>query len=117
MDDILFADRDLEDLKQKLETFLEFCKKKNIKLKSSKFWMASVVEFGGCIVSRETLGDSVYIEPKNQRILALEQLRKPENKRDLQVFAGMIASLQSWYPSLPLVIPNIHRECGACGIQ
>ena len=71
-----------------------------------------MVEFWGCIVSRETLGDSVFIEPKNQRILALEQLRKPENKRDLQVFAGMIASLQSWYPSLPLVIPNIRRACG-----
>ena len=74
--------------------------------------MASVVEFGSCIVPRESLGDSVFIEPKNQRILALEQLRKPTCKKDLQVFAGMIASLQSWYPSLPLVIPNIRRACG-----
>ena len=68
---------------------MEFCRKKNIKLKSSKFRVASVVEFGGCIVSRETLGDSVFIEPKNQRILALEQLRNPVCKKDLQVFAGI----------------------------
>ena len=66
MDDVLFAGRSLEDLQQKLETFLEFCRHKNIKLKSSKFRVASNVEFGGCIVSRESLGDSVFIEPKNQ---------------------------------------------------
>ena len=112
MDDVLFAGRNLEDLKHKLETFLEFCKEKNIKLKPSKFRVASSVEFGGCIVSRETLGESVFIEPKNKRILALEQLRKTTCKRDLQVFAGMVASLQSWFPSLPLVIPNIRRACG-----
>merc|ERR1712215_506792 len=57
-------------------------------------------------------GDSVFIEPKNKRILTLEQLRKPTSKRDLQVFAGMVASLQSWFPSLPLVIPNIRRAFG-----
>ena len=56
--------------------------------------------------------ESLFIEPKNNRILALEELRKPETKRDLQVFAGMVASLQNWYPSLPLVIPNIRRACG-----
>ena len=37
MDDVLFAGRSLEDLQQKLETFLEFCRRKNIKLKPSKF--------------------------------------------------------------------------------
>merc|ERR1712215_110787 len=66
----------------------------------------------GCIISRETLGESVFIEPKNNRILALEELRKPETKRDLQVFAGMVASIQNWFPSLPLVIPNNRRACG-----
>ena len=35
MDDVLFAGLSLEDLQQKLETFLEFCRQKNIKLKSS----------------------------------------------------------------------------------
>ena len=70
MDDILFAGRNFEDLQQKMEIFLEFCRSKNIKLKPSKFQIASSVEFGGCIVSRKTLGDSVFIEPKNKRILA-----------------------------------------------
>ena len=49
MDDVLFAGRNLEDLKLKMETFLEFCKKKNIKVKPSKFRVASSVEFGVCI--------------------------------------------------------------------
>ena len=112
MDDVLICGRNMEDLRNKMHTFLSFCKEKNIKLKPSKFMINTEVEFGGCIISRETLGESVYIEPKNNRILALEELRKPESKRDLQVFAGMISSLQNWFPSLPLVISNIRRACG-----
>ena len=112
MDDVLICGVGMEDLKEKMHTFLDFCKTKNIKLKPSKFRIATEVEFGGCIISRETLEESVFIEPKNNRILALEELRKPESKRDLQVFAGMVASLQNWFPSLPLVIPNIRRACG-----
>ena len=101
MDDVLICGRDMEDLKNKMHTFLGFCKEKNIKLKPSKFLISTEVEFGGCIISRETLGESVFIEPKNNRIMALEELRKPESKRDLQVFAGMVSSLQNWFPSLP----------------
>ena len=112
MDDVLICGRDMEDLGNKMHTFLDFCKEKNIKLKPSKFRIATEVEFGGCIISRETLEESAFIEPKNNRILALEELRKPQTRRDLQVFAGMVLSLQNWYPSLPLVIPNIRRACG-----
>ena len=61
------------------------------------------------------MGESVFIEPKNKRILALEELRKPKSKRNLQVFAGMVASIQNWFPSLPLVILNIRRACGGQG--
>ena len=86
-----------------------FCQEKNIKLKPSKFVISTEVEFGGCIISRETMTDSVFIEPKHNRITAFEELKKPTTKRELQVFAGMISSLQSWYPSLLLVIPNIRR--------
>ena len=112
MDDVLIAGRDMEDLKGKLHTFLGFCQEKNIKLKPSKFLVSTEVEFGGCIISRETLGDSVFIEPKHNRILAFEELKKPTTKRELQVYAGMCSSLQSWFPALPLVIPNIRRACG-----
>ena len=112
MDDVLIAGRDMEDLKSKMHTFLGFCQEKNIKLKPSKFMISTEVEFGGCIISRETMGDSVFIEPKHNRIMAFEELKKPTTKRELQVFAGMISSLQNWYPSLPLVIPNIRRACG-----
>ena len=59
------------------------------------------------------MGESVFIEPKHNRIMALEELRKPETTRELQVFAGMVSSLQNWFPSLPLVIPNIRRLAGA----
>ena len=77
MDDVLICGRDMEDLKNKMHTFLGFCKEKNIKLNPSKFLISTEVEIGGCIISRETLGESVFIEPKNNRIMALEELRKP----------------------------------------
>ena len=37
MDDVLIAGKNMADLQEKLETFLTFCKVKNIKLKTSKF--------------------------------------------------------------------------------
>merc|ERR1711888_164511 len=60
MDDVLIAGRDMEDLKSKMHTFLEFCQEKNIKLKPSKFVISTEVEFGGCIISRQTMGESVF---------------------------------------------------------
>ena len=76
MDDILIAGKNMEDLKEKLVTFLTFCRTKNIKLKTSKFFISSEVEFGGCWISKETLSDSVFIEPKQNRIRAFEELKK-----------------------------------------
>ena len=29
------------------------------------------------------------------------ELKKPETKKEMQVWCGMVSSLQRWYPSLP----------------
>ena len=105
MDDVLIAGRNMEDLKGKLVTFLNFCHTKNINLKTSKFLISTEVEFGGCLISKETLSDSVFIEPKQNRIRAFEELKKPTTRKELQVYAGMCSSLQSWFPAIPMVIP------------
>ena len=63
----------LEGLKKELELFLEMYKKKNLKLKTSKFCIGEEVEFGGAIISSGTVGKEtvVCVLPKNQRIQAL----------------------------------------------
>ena len=66
--------------------------------------MGEEVEFGGTIISSETVGNEtvVCVLPKNARIQAFQNLKKPKSKRDVQVFFGMLASLQQWNPSVPL---------------
>ena len=54
MDDVLICGVGMEDLKEKMHTFLDFCKTKNIKLKPSKFRIATEVEFKGCIISKRS---------------------------------------------------------------
>ena len=36
---------------------MAFCEEENIKLKESKFVISQVLEFGGCRISREILGE------------------------------------------------------------
>ena len=78
MDDILLYSDTLEGLKKELETFLDMCKKKNIKLKTSKFRVGEKVEFRGTIILSETVGKEtvVCVLPKNACIQAFQNLKK-----------------------------------------
>ena len=104
MDDILFAARSIQELEEMLSKFLNFCQARNIKLKGSKLCVSETVEFGGVRICREELGrkDSVFIQPKKQRIHAFETLGRPTTKREAQVWCGMIASLSAWFPAVNL---------------
>ena len=51
MDNFLLYRRTLEDLKKKLEKFMEFAEKKKLKLNPKKFFLSEEVEFGGSTVS------------------------------------------------------------------
>ena len=53
MDDILLHGRNLKELKDKLENFLEFAREKNLELKPSKLQISEQVEFGGTVISSE----------------------------------------------------------------
>ena len=55
MDDILLFSETLEGLKREIEIFLDMCKKKNLKLKTSKFRIGEEDEFVGTIISSETV--------------------------------------------------------------
>ena len=103
MDDVLLYGRTLEELKKKLEVFLGYCEEKNLKLKPSKMVISEEVEFAGTAVRAEKIQDDdvVNILPREKRIQAFMELKKPETKKEVQVWCCMISSLQGWYPSLP----------------
>ena len=111
MDDIMMAARSIEELEIMLSKFLNFCKDRNIKLKGSKLCVSETVEFGGVRICREELGrkDSIFIEPKKQRIHAFESLARPTCKREAQVWCGMLASLSAWFPAVNLSCPLLRK--------
>ena len=56
---------------------------------------------------------SVSVLPKHKRIQAFFESNKPSNQKDIQVFCGMLASLQNWNPSLPINIPMLRKATGS----
>ena len=69
------------------------------------------VEFAGTAIRVETIqeDDVVNILPRDKRIKAFMELKKPETKKEIQVLCGMMSSLQRWYPSLPLNLTMLSR--------
>ena len=96
MDDISLFGRTLEELKKKLEVFLGYCEEKNLKVKPSKMVISEEVEFAGTAFRAETIqeDDVVNILPRDKRIKAFMELKKPETKKEIQVLCGMMSSLQ-----------------------
>ena len=40
-------------------------------------------------------------------------MKKPQSKKDIQSFCGMLASLQQWNPNIPLNIPMLRKAAGS----
>ena len=53
MDDWMLPTKNIQELETKLVKFLEFCKSKSQKLKSSKFMVGSEIHFWGSIATVE----------------------------------------------------------------
>ena len=111
MDDILLFGKTLKELEEKIEVFVKFCEEKNLKLKPSKMVISEEVEFAGTIVEAETVQneDIVLIQPRDKRIRAFLELKKPTTKKEIQIWCGMLSSLQKWYPSLPLNLSRLRK--------
>ena len=111
MDDWLLFGQTLEEVEKKLSNLMEVCKSRNLKLNPNKLVISKEVEFGSMVISAETIRneDAIFIGPKDKRIKAFAKLKKPTCKKEVQVFCGMLASLQGWFPFLPLNIPNLRK--------
>ena len=78
MDDWMLHAKNLVELEQKLEKFLQFAASKNLKLKTKKFIVGSEVEFGGSVLTVEKVNqDLIFIVPKGKSIKAFDELCCP----------------------------------------
>ena len=114
IDDLLFSGENIEELQEKIERFLVFAEEKNMKNKISKFEVSKHIEFGGALISSKLISNNqvVTIQPRDGRIQAFFDLKKPSSKKELQSFCGFLSSLQSWQPSVSLTIPLLRKACG-----
>ena len=117
MDDIMFFSESLRDLEKVVCEFLKFCKQKNLKLKTDKFRISEHVEFAGATINSELVrGERVVnILPKDGRIMAFQDLKKPENKSELRSFCGMVSSLSSWTPNVNINMHLLRKNCSKNG--
>ena len=108
----LLHGKTLEELEKKLKVFMKYCEEKNLKLKPSKMVISEEVEFAGTAIRAEKKNDNevVHILPREKRVQAFMELKKPQTKKELQFWCGMVSSLQKWYPSLPLNLTRLRKD-------
>lgn len=111
MDDWLLSGRTLEELQGKMEKLLTFCQSKNLKLNPEKLLVSEEVEFGGTVISAEKVNgeEIIFIDPKDKRVAAFTDMPKPKTKKEVQIFCGLLSSLQAWFPAIALKIPNLRK--------
>ena len=79
----------------------------------SKFKLSSAVKFGGTIISSQKIKDGhvTFLDPPDQRILAVTEMQTPHNKKELRTPCGMISSLGDWFPSIQFKMKNLRAGC------
>ena len=113
VDDILTAAKDVMELEKRLRRLLQICREKNIKLNVDKFDIGREVNFGGVKISgKKEKGDPtdrVYLNPSDARIDAITQIKRPENRKDVQSLLGHVNQLKSWLPEVSFTTTNLRR--------
>ncbi|UYV61601.1 K02A2.6-like [Cordylochernes scorpioides] len=95
MDDILIYGNTMEEHNRNLETVLRRLEENNVKLNAKKQQIAvNKVNFLGHIISR----DGIAIQAS--RAEAIQKLKRPENKTEVQRFLGMVTYLGKFIPNL-----------------
>ena len=102
-----------EDLEDQIMKLMKMCSDINLKLSPYKFKLSTAVKFGGTIISSERIKDGhvISIDPPDQRIIAVTEMRSPRTKKELRTLCGMISSLGDWFPSIQLNMKNLRAGC------
>ena len=53
--------------------------------------------------------------PRDKRVKAFMELKKPKTKKEIQVMCSMLSFLQAWNPSLPLNLSMLRKATAAKG--
>ena len=83
VNDFCLFGNSFEDLKNQIMKLMKMCSDINLKLSPSKFKLSTAVKFSGTIISSERIKDGhvILIDPPDQRIIALTEMRCPRTKR------------------------------------
>lgn len=94
VDDILIFGKSIEEHDKILKKALDICKENNIKLNKNKCKFGiTEIKYMGHILS------SNGIRPEEEKIKAISLYKTPQNKKDLEIFLGMITYLQRFIPN------------------
>ena len=113
IDDFLVFSDTLEGLEHQIKKLIKLCHDINLKLAPSKFKLSNSVKFGGTIISSQRIKDGhvIFIDPPDQRIVAVTEMRNPRNKKELRTLCGMVSSLGDWFPSIQFNMANLRAGC------
>ena len=53
--------------------------------------------------------DRVYLNPSDARIDAITQIKRPDNRKDVQSLLGHVNQLKSWLPEISFTTTNLRR--------
>ena len=113
VDDFCLFGSTIEDLENQILKLMKMCSEINLKLSPSKFKLSTAVKFGGTIISSEKIknGHVIFMDPPDQRIVAVTEMRSPRTKKELRTLCGMISSLGDWFPSIQFNMKNLRAGC------
>ena len=114
VDDFCLYGNTIEELEHQITKLMKMCSDINLKLSPSKFKLSSAVKFGGTIISSQKIKDEhvIFLDPPDQRIVAVTEMKTPKTKKELRTLCGMISSLGDWFPSIQFNIKNLRSGCG-----
>ena len=115
IDDFCLFRKTLKDLEAQIDKLAKLCKKINLKLAPSKFSLSTAVKFGGTIISAEKIKENsvIFLDPPDNRILAVTEMEQPKTKKDVQRLCGMISSLKPWFPSINFSTKALRGACAS----
>ena len=113
VDDFCLFGNSIKDLEDQIEKLMKMCSEINLKLPPSKFKLSNSVKFGGTIISSQRIKDGhvIFIDPPDQRIVAVTEMRNPRNKKELRTLCGMVSSLGDCFPSIQFNMANLRAGC------
>ena len=110
VDNFCLYGNSIEELEHQITKLMKTCSDINLKLSPSKFKLSSAVKFGGTIISSQKIKDGhvIFLDPPDQRIVAVTEMKTPKTKKELRTLCGMISSLGDWLPAIQFNItrPN-----------